>query len=490
MASQPLPGIDHVVLLMFENRSFDNIFGGYNALLEQTGSTARVNGLTGTESNPTSGSHPIPVQVYQVNDPSDATTYPDPGELYWPSMTGQIYGFDGLGLPHDPATHSPTMDGFVIDYKDQPGVMAYFGQDVVAMTWLAGLMGAVCDTWHASAPTQTYANRVMSICATPSVNGLNEARVDDPGYFPFLDYFDVTDSYGSVPDLSIFELLDLQYPHATTPNWKVYYHDTPLSSLVQYVNGQWDCSNPAQTSSANVCHYDDSDYGALPPGYGTFAADVANGTLPKFSIIEPRYFANWSPANLPPNSNHPGPAKGSIKNAGIDSSGSNNNGSISVENGEALLLDVVLTLLENGAFSNTLLVVTYDEHGGMYDHVPPPTGVPEPFNQQPAPSLFMYDRLGVRVPAIFIGGGVAPGTVFEPGSGQPYPWFDHTSLIRTLREQFGLTTGPGGTTITQLTPRDGSVSDLTGLITMSAEDAESARTALRPKLEALRSGVS
>jgi phospholipase C len=126
----------------------------------------------------------------------------------------------------------------------------------------------------------------------------------------------------------------------------------------------------------------------------------------------------------------------------------------------------------------------------MYDHVPPPTSVPEPFNKQPAPSLFMYDRLGVRVPAILIGGGVAPGTVFEPASGQPSPWFDHTSLIRTLREQFGLTTGPGGTTITELTPRDGSVSALAGLFTMSAEDAEAARTALQPKLEALRAGVS
>jgi phospholipase C len=493
MSNQPLPGIEHVVLLMLENRSFDNIFGGYNAFLAENGITnVQVNGLTGNETNPTSDSPPTEITVSQLDDPSEAAIpSPDPGELYWPDMTGQIYGFHqdflGLWVPNDPSESSPTMSGFVIDYKNQPGTMTYFGEGVVVISWVAGLMGAVCDAWYAAAPTQTYANRVMSICATPGVTSDNHAHVDDPGYFPFLDYSDVTDSYSSVPDLSIFQLFDLQYPNPATPNWKVYYHDTPLSSLVDYVNRQWDCSDPAQTSSANVCHYDDSDYGPLPDGYGTFANDVANGTLPMFSIIEPRYYANWSPANLPPNSNHPGPAKGSIKNAGIDSEGPNNGISISVLDGEALLLDVLLTLIENDALDNTLLVVTYDEHGGLYDHVPPPVNVPEPFNTPPkSDSLFLFNRLGVRVPAIFIGGGVAPGSVFEPAAGQPYPWFDHTSLIRTLREQFGLTTGPNQTTITQLTPRDGSVSDLTGLISTTAEEGRAKRAALRPRLEALR----
>jgi phospholipase C len=497
MSTQPLPGIDHVILLMLENRSFDNIFGGYNAFLQSSGLSAQVNGLTGDETNPTwplseGGS----VQVYQIHDPSEATTpTPDPGESYT-DMQGQIYGYhDDLGfkVPNDPNDNPPTMTGFVIDYHNASGVMSYFGGQVVPASWVIGGLGAVSDTWYASAPTQTFANRVMSICATPGVSSDNYTLVNDADYFPILDYSDITNAYGSVSALSIFELFDLQYPNPSVPNWKIYYHDTALSSLVTYVNEQWDSLNPAQTSSVNVCHYDDSDYGTLPDGYATFANDVANNTLPMFALIEPRYYANWSPANLLPNNNHPGIASASrfgiyMKNAGIDSSGPNNNASISVEDGEALLFDVVSTLSLNNAFDNTLLIVTYDEHGGIYDHVPPPTNVPMPFNTPPkSDSLFLFNRLGVRVPAIFVGGGVEPGTVFEPGSGQPYPWFDHTSLIRTLREQFGLVTGPGKTTISQLTPRDGSVSDLTGLITTTTSDARAKRAALWPKLEALRS---
>lgn len=487
MSTQPLPGIEHVVLLMLENRSFDNVYGGYNAFLQQWGVSAQVNGLNGEETNPTSGGGSV--QVFQVDDSSEATTpTPDPGELY-ADMTAQIYGYDSLGLPHDPNDNPPTMTGFVINYGNASGVMSYLGGQLVPTAWVGGFLGAVCDTWYASAPTQTFANRVMSLCATPGVTPDNHTLVDDADYFPLLHYGDITDAYGSVSDLSIFRLFDLQYQNSSGPNWKVYYHDTALSSLVAYVNQQWDSSDPSQTSSTNVCHYDDSDYGPLPDSYPTFANDVINGNLPMFAVIEPRYNANWSPANLPPNSNHPGSASSPIANAGINSSGPNNNASISVANGDALLFDVLNALVENNALDNTLLVVTYDEHGGIYDHVPPPTSVPTPFNTPPkSDSLFLYNRLGVRVPALLIGGGVEPGTVFEPGSGQPYPWFDHTSLIRTLREQFGLTTGPNNTTITQLTPRDGGVSDLTGLITTTASGARAKRDALRPKLEALRPG--
>ena len=483
MSTQPLPGIDHVILLMLENRSFDNIFGGYNTVLQQWGYSSQVNGLTGNETNPTSQGGTI--QVFEITETSEATTpTPDPGELYYPSMQGQIYGFDSLGLPHDPNDFPPTMTGFVIDYDNQSGTMGYFGSQVVPVSMVAGLIGAVSDTWFASAPTNTFANRVMSICATPSVTSDNHTRVNDPDYFPFLDYWDVTQAYGSVSDTSIFELFDNAYPNSTGPNWKIYYHDTALSSLVAYVNQHWDSSNPAQTSSTNICHYDDTDYGTLPANYPSFAADVANGNLPMFSIIEPRYYCNWSPANLMPSSNHPGSAASSkvlgkqISNAGINSSGPNNNASISVVDGEALLLDVLETLVSSDALNNTLLVVTYDEHGGIYDHVPPPVNVPEPFNTPPkSDSTFLYNRLGVRVPAIFIGGGVAPGTVFEPASGQPFPWFDHTSLIRTLREQFNL----GGA----LTPRDGGASDLTGLISTTNADANAKRTELWARLDQL-----
>jgi phospholipase C len=468
--TQPLPGIDHVVLLMFENRSFDNVYGVF---------PSPVNGLTGNETNPTSGPHPRQIQVYLLTDPADATVpAKDPGELY-PDMTGQIYGYDRFGLPNKPGSHPPTMDGFVIDYHDGAEVMSYIAPALMSMSALAAQFGALCDVWHAAAPCQTYANRVLSLCATPSVDKNNHTRVDDPSFYPLTKWTDVTEAYGVVTDTSIFELFDRAYPNSTTPNWKVYYHDTPFASLLSYVDQKWDHSNPGQTSSANVCHFDESDYGPLSSQYGSFRNDVENGRLPKFSVIEPRYAANWSPNNLPPNSNHPGKGSSPIKNAGIDSKGPNNDLPISVANGEKLLTSILLTLGRNNAFSNTLLVVTYDEHGGMYDHVAPPVDVPTPFNKPPkSDSLFLYDRLGVRVPALFIGGGVTPGSVFRPATGQPYPWFDHTSLLKTLREQFNL----GGA----LTPRDASVSDLTGLIAAPSGGTGTTWEAALEQFEAIR----
>jgi phospholipase C len=485
--TQPLPGIEHVVLLMLENRSFDNIFGGYNAYLQNHGLSAQVNGLTGTEVNPTSDGGSV--QVFQLTDVPEATVpSPDPGESY-DDMTAQIYGYTD-GVPNTDLG-TPTMKGFVINYSDQSfvqdasTVMTYFGEPLVAVSWLAGLMGAVSDTWYAAAPTQTYANRVMSICAIPGDYQLdvfgktvNMPFVNDADFFiPVLSTgipTEVNSAYGAVSYTSIFELFDQKYLNPATPNWKIYYHDTALSSLVAYVNQQWTSSDPAQTSSVNICHFDDSDY-PLPPGYATFKQDVSSGTLPMFSIIEPRYYANWTPSGLSPNSNHPGSVYASLAMA---NGGINNTPAISILDGEALLLDVIATLVEYGALDNTLLVVTYDEHGGIYDHVAPPTSVPSPFTIPLAPLTFSYDRLGVRVPAIFIGGGVAPGTVFRPATGQPYPWFDHTSLIKTLWEQFDLA-GP-------LTPRDSAVSDLTGLISTTNSDARAKRDALRSRLDALR----
>ena len=88
----------------------------------------------------------------------------------------------------------------------------------------------------------------------------------------------------------------------------------------------------------------------------------------------------------------------------------------------------------NNLFEKTLFIVTYDEHGGLYDHAKPPAAV-SPFEQGTVEG-FDYDRYGVRVPAMFINPYIQPQTIFRPQSG-PNP-FDHTSIISTLRAQFGL----------------------------------------------------
>jgi phospholipase C len=92
-----------------------------------------------------------------------------------------------------------------------------------------------------------------------------------------------------------------------------------------------------------------------------------------------------------------------------------------------------------------LLVIIYDEHGGCYDHVPPPPATP------PGPPYgdgFTFDRFGVRVPAALVSPFIPPNSIVRPAGPTP---FDHTSIIATLRRLFGI--GP-------LTARDAAAPDL------------------------------
>ncbi|MET0272274.1 MAG: alkaline phosphatase family protein, partial [Phenylobacterium sp.] len=235
-------------------------------------------------------------------------------------------------------------------------------------------------------------------------------------------------------------------------NWKVYFHDTPMSALNAYVNDAFNAESPCLSS------FDDSDYD--PPHGTTFADDVLADTLPTYAFIEPRYFDNHGGREgLPPNSNHPG---------GSDYLGVTGP-PIDVTNGELLLADICLALFANPeVYAKTLLIVTYDEHGGLYDHVPPNTAPFAPKAVSPfvgeQPGNFDYTRFGVRVPTFFVNRRIAREGVYRPPrpeSGPYYP-FDHTSIIATLCAQFGLA-GP-------LTPRDAAAPILSGLVTTAESE--------------------
>lgn len=444
-----LPGIEHVVVLMFENRSFDNVLGGLYPGKPQS----EYNGLTGSEANPLDpcATAPVPVQVFQA--PTDLDTmimpYPDPGELF-NDMNEQIFGCctDAQFAAGDcPDTGPDSMQGFVSNYLRQPAspdrvgpvanhIMQYYapGPDgnIPITSALAQAYG-VSDQWHASGPVQTLANRFFVHCATPSSyfeNGLRYALTDNTGLTGRH-----TDPDGAVTDKSVFELLDeaaggSQWPWPDRMPWKVYYHDWPLAAFVKYVDDNW-----ATIFDGNVYHISDL--------FGGFFEDVRKDNLPTYSFIEPRYTDIFLGT---PNSNHPG---GSDINE--------NPPPISICQGELLLQSIYEALYSgpNNLFEKTLFIVTYDEHGGLYDHAKPPSAV-SPFEQGTVED-FDYDRYGVRVPAIFINPYIQPQTIFRPQSG-PNP-FDHTSIISTLRTQFGLGE--------QLTPRDGSAPTLAGLINLA-----------------------
>jgi phospholipase C len=427
---------------MFENRSFDNVLGG----LYPGKHYPEFNGLNGNEYNEKDPCSRVdPVKVFQGPTDLDTMTmpYPDPGELF-NDMNEQIFGCcteAQYQAGQCPSTGPELMDGFVSNYLRQPAspdgvsptaenIMQYYAPGPngnIPITSALAQAYAVSDQWHASGPVQTLANRFFVHCATPSTysqNGTLYYLTDNTG---LTDKY--TDPDGVVNDTTIFELLDdaasgNNWPWPNRTPWKVYYNDWPLAAFTKYVDDNW-----ATFFGGNVYTIDEA-----------FWSDCSSDSLPTYSFIEPCYTDVF---NGIPNSNHPG---GSDIN--------NNPPAISICAGEQLLQAVYSALYNgpNNLFAKTLFIVTYDEHGGLYDHVPPPKAVP-PLPQGMVAG-FDYSRYGVRVPAIFINPYIEPQTIFRPASG-PHP-FDHTSIISTLCAQFDLA-GP-------LTLRDQSAPTFAGLI--------------------------
>jgi phospholipase C len=477
MANNPCKAVKYVVVLMFENRSFDNVLGALSGTpAQQTNPDPGVTGQTISNGNQTA-----PTQYNGSGTSYAATTIPivDPGEWFG-DMAQQILG--GTPLPSaNPYTNyqqsAATMQGFTLNcvapgFEDQqaapapnvPDVMNYFTPAQLPVTAFLATNYAVCDTWFASVPTQTYPNRAFALCAAPGISSSTPytALIDDKQY---------SDEPYDIPSL----LSQMDSVLSGTPNWKVYFHDYSIAmGTVPYVNGK-----AGSKSNVNVATFDTSDYGstgptellkAIPP---TFLDDVGatsptfSVSLPPFSFIEPRYsnnFASFSTGHdsPPPNSNHPGGS------GFLEPEVTNSNPPIDVVNGELLLALVYNLLQASGVWDETLLIVTYDEHGGIYDHVPPwpatepgtinwPSTVSSPpfttvpsagYSEDPAANGFTFNVYGCRVPAIIVSPCVAPGLVItsQPGS---IP-FDHTSIISTVFELFDLAT----TDVPSLTERD------------------------------------
>lgn len=365
-----MPDIRHVVVLMLENRSFDCMLGRlYPA-------SAEFDGLTGVETNfwhDGVGRVPETVWTDMAGGPVGLTIPdPDPGELFT-DMQQQIHGSPNFKIP---------MGGFADNYMShaKPGerrrpdaVMHYFDPaQVPVISRLARDFG-VCDRWFASAPCQTFPNRLFA--HTGSAGG------------------DVNNTPLHVPYLmeTTFERVA-----AGGKGWGVYFHDFPQAAILGRL---W-----------------------LHPGgfhgFDAFLADAAAGRLPAYSFVEPRYFPDILNGALP-NDQHP---------------------PHDVAAGEVLVADVYNALRGGAGWKHTLLIVTYDEHGGCYDHVFPGPAVPP---GGPAPDGYVFNSFGVRVPAVIVSPYIPSGSIIRPEGETP---FDHTAIFRTLQALFALDSKP-------LTPR-------------------------------------
>jgi phospholipase C len=395
-----LAAIQHIVVLMLENRSLDHMLGYLYADMGNVSPAGQpFDGLTGKESCPDASGNPVP--VYQVT-PSTPNLYfmpgADPGEGYR-ATNSQYYGSSSAPAPGEVAPCQGFVEDFAATIKWEtaahwailPGttasdIMGCFTPDALPVLSALAKGYAVCDQWFCSVPTETMPNRAFVNSGTSLGH--------------------MTDSTKVFTTASIFGLLG-----ARGITWGIYgYQDPPLTA--------GDFPDIATSANGTIGMFRD------------FQAAAAAGTLPAYSFLEP----SWGSTG---NSQHP---------------------NYDVALGEQLIHDVYEALRSGPGWNQTLFILTYDEHGGCYDHVSPPWGATPPDNSA-GEFGFGFDRFGARVPTVLVSPLIAPGTVYRvPAGSVP---LDHTSILKTVEQRWSLPSltardaaAPGfGDVLTLTTPR-------------------------------------
>lgn len=425
----PKEKIKHIIVVMFENRSFDHMLGFlYKNNKSPLGHP--FEGLTGQETNPDGKGDTI--QVFPIKNDNPYTYYMpkmDPGEGFmntnfqlfgnlnppYPSGIAPNHGFvrdfeNKIGnkyfgdppfhpkkptnktkttpeAPHKVSDHykdenyhhwykhvSPPQSGLEIVSKfpntEPKDIMGMYTPETLPVLSNLAKSYAVCDHYYCSVPSETLPNRAFMHMATSQ------------GHL-----YDETQSYSA---RSIFKHLE-----SNNHTWGIYGDGSKYSYTYSF------CQDIYKKD------------GSVPKGcgYGEFKAfqdALDNENLPDYVFIEPE----WGSYG---NSQHP---------------------NYDVAAGEAYMLKIYNALKNSKYWEDTLLIINYDEHGGCYDHVTPPTGAtqpnPEAINKATG---FKFDRFGVRVPCVLISPWIEAGTVYRTKSETP---LDHTSILKTIEELFNL----------------------------------------------------
>ena len=357
-----LPEIEHIVVLMMENHSFDNYFG-----------------MLGRGDGFPLGADGTPV----------ATNLDDTGKAvaaFHAPTTSQ----KGVRVSQNWAsTHKQyddgKMDGFAT--ASSPGAMGYFTGDDIPFYYGLAKAFPICDRYFASVMAQTYPNRRFLQAATARGNITTDLpKVTEP----------------PPPNGTIFDALTT---HGVT--WKNYTHGLPELALYPSVY---------MANQDKIAKMD------------RFVADAAAGTLPQYSVVTPH-----------PNISEENPQD--------------------ITEGEAFSCAVINAVMSGPKWAKTLLVFTYDEHGGYYDHVaPPPAFAPDDVGPDQTKTKGVpgtYDRLGMRVPTVI----VSPYARKDYVSSVVH---DHTSVLRLVETKWNLGA---------LTRRDANASNLLDTIDLDSPPA-------------------
>ncbi len=334
MPAGDLAKIDHFVVLMLENRSFDHFLGYL--------------------------SHPDGRGRDDVDGLTDATAVRHGDRLVEPFHLGDTYFRPGPKHDFEAVREQlATEDGYLVNFAkvvkgDPRPIMGFYTQDELPLLDHLADQFCVCDRWFCSFPGDTWVNRVFSLCGTS--HRLHQG-------IPLFDGESFVRQLDGVVD------------------WRWYRHD-PVVSGLRLVDGHYRVGHGE--------HFRRID---------RLEGDLGAADFPSVTWIEPAFRALDGMLPGPPNDDHP---------------------PCDIRHGQQLIRRVYGALRASRHFAKMALIVLYDEHGGFYDHVPPPAAPGE----RPE-----FRRLGPRVPAIVCSPWVRRGSVSSTV-------FDHTSIIRTLLERF------------------------------------------------------
>jgi phospholipase C len=341
-ASELLAGIETIVVLCLENRSFDHCLGSLR-LLE---GRLDIDGLVGSEWNPDADGNPVGLHLIDERLAADPPHNWGAAHRQW---------------------HGGANDGFVQAHAGayQADVMGYRVRAQLPVTYALADAGVVCNRWFSSCLGPTWPNRAYLHAATST--GMQD----------------------NLPMLFVEPTI-------------------------------WDRLAAARLGGVNYYHDVPWAFGAFGKLSGIepverFFQDAAAGRLPPLAVIDPAFTGGTA------NDDHP------TKDSQLS---------------QAMVASVVAALGASPQWSRCLFVLTYDEHGGFFDHVAPPALRPglEPFSA--------FDRLGFRVPTVVVGPHVRRGCAVDTA-------FEHGSVLSTVSRRFGLA---------PLNPRAAATADLSSCI--------------------------
>ncbi|MES2644593.1 MAG: alkaline phosphatase family protein [Myxococcota bacterium] len=426
--------IRHVIVLMFENRSFDNLLGW---LYDGEADPAEVVNVPAVKS----GEPPYHGLTRALCEANAQPLMRNGKVEHFPIRRGAHgacprwdprEGFDAVQrqLARDPSGR-PTMRGFLQDYWTFQKNKLWFDPTEIVHTFdaseapvintLAGAFG-VSDRWFASIPSQTSINRAFSLCGNSIGHATRADRsaerttaMVDNHYYEHLLPFSLVPAIFTEP--TIWNVLS-QAGYDSATDWKIYHSNVwpphvPGAGTTSYT---WKMFGGVQALVPSP---------AADPRYvpiARFFADLDEGNLPRFAYLEPDYsFTVFEELGLHIGNDYhpPGHIGGS----------------------EQLLAEVFEAFQASPYWEDTLLVVLFDEHGGTFDHVAPPDGLVCPKGGDIHEKDFQFTRAGVRVPALFVSKWVRPHTVLRSPTSTP---FEHTAVPATLLDWWGLDRGALG----------------------------------------------